>query len=593
MADLIAQGPQPHQRWRRVLTAGEPVLIGRDAGAWSVAWDERISRQHAEVCLRDGRLTVRKLASGRNPIFVGGHEKDDFALSSGEHFVIGETMFTLREDRVHVERQVPEPLEEQTFSPQLLRQIQYRHADQRLEVLSRLPEVIRGAIGDEELFIRLVNLLLAGIPRAGVVALTAVERDAAGVEHVRILHWDRRLHVGGDFQPSRQLIQAAVRRGQSVLHVWSTGGGGSGAYTMTEDADWAFCTPLVDEACPGWAIYVAGRYHGPSGLSTTPSDPTDLREDVKFGELVAAILAALRQSEQLRRRQAALSRFFAPAVSAAMHGADPDVVLAPRVADVCVLFCDLRGFSHAAERSAADLPGLLERVSRALGVATHHILAQGGVLGDFHGDAVMGFWGWPLAQDDAPARACRAALAVQREFQAASRRADDPLADFRVGIGIAAGRAVAGRIGTADQVKVTVFGPVVNLASRLEGMTKLLHAPILLDEATADYVRKQMPSHEGRCRRTARVRPYGVDGVLEVSELLPSVAEFPDLTDEHLRNYERALEQFIDGRWSDALELLHLVPAKDRVKDFLTVFIAQHGRTPPRDWNGVVTLQSK
>jgi adenylate cyclase len=41
------------------------------------------------------------------------------------------------------------------------------------------------------------------------------------------------------------------------------------------------------------------------------------------------------------------------------------------------------------------------------------------------------------------------------------------------------------------------------------------------------------------------------------------------------------------------LELLHLVPAKDRVKDFLTVFIAQHGRTPPRDWNGVVALQSK
>ena len=53
----------------------------------------------------------------------------------------------------------------------------------------------------------------------------------------------------------------------------------------------------------------------------------------------------------------------------------------------------------------------------------------------------------------------------------------------------ASGRAVAGGIGTSDQVKVTVFGPVVNLASRLEGMTKLLHAPILLDEAAAEFVR--------------------------------------------------------------------------------------------------------
>ncbi len=83
-------------------------------------------------------------------------------------------MFTFREDRVRVDQKVPEPLQEQTFSPQLLRQIQYRHADQRLEVLSRLPEVIRGAIGDDELFVRLVNMLLAGIPRAGVAAVTAV-----------------------------------------------------------------------------------------------------------------------------------------------------------------------------------------------------------------------------------------------------------------------------------------------------------------------------------------------------------------------------------------------------------------------------------
>jgi adenylate cyclase len=142
-------------------------------------------------------------------------------------------------------------------------------------------------------------------------------------------------------------------------------------------------------------------------------------------------------------------------------------------------------------------------------------------------------------------------------------------------------------------VKVTVFGPVVNLASRLEGMTKMLHAPILIDETAAAYVRANVASTTARTRRVARVRPYGSDEAVEVSELRPSLEDLPELTDENLRSYEEALNQFIAGQWSEALELLHYVPARDRVKDFLTVFIAQHGRTPPRGWDGVVELTSK
>ena len=56
--------------------------------------------------------------------------------------------------------------------------------------------------------------------------------------------------------------------------------------------------------------------------------------------------------------------------------------------------------------------GLLQRVSKALGVMTQHIRQQGGVVGDFQGDAAMGFWGWPLAQPDAVLRTCRAAVAI-------------------------------------------------------------------------------------------------------------------------------------------------------------------------------------
>ncbi len=205
----------------------------------------------------------------------------------------------------------------------------------------------------------------------------------------------------------------------------------------------------------------------------------------------------------------------------------------------------------------------------------------------------MGFWGWPLAEPDAAVRACAAALAIRQEYAAASKQPDHPLADFQVGIGIATGRAVAGKIGTFDQTKVTVFGPVVNLASRLEGMTKLLHAPILLDEATADAVRGIVSPEAARFRRLARVRPFGMDTAVTVTELLPPAAEYPHLTSAHLAAYERAVDALLAGRWNEALEHLQEVPAQDQAKDFLTVFIGQHNRTPPPDWDGVIALSGK
>jgi adenylate cyclase len=65
------------------------------------------------------------------------------------------------------------------------------------------------------------------------------------------------------------------------------------------------------------------------------------------------------------------------------------------------------------------------------------------------------------------------------------------------------------------------------------------------------------------------------------------------LTAEHLYSYEAALDAFLAGQWTEALELLHHVPARDRVKDFLTIFIAQHNRLPPPRWDRVIPLESK
>jgi adenylate cyclase len=106
-------------------------------------------------------------------------------------------------------------------------------------------------------------------------------------------------------------------------------------------------------------------------------------------------------------------------------------------------------------------------------------------------------------------------------------------------------------------------------------------------------VRNQISPKVARLRRVAVVKPYGMDRKLEVTELLPPLEQFPQLTDQHIRDYEQALDELAAGRWPQAFERLHRVPAEDRVKDFLTVFIAQHNRTPPENWNGVIPLTVK
>ena len=592
MPDLIAQGAEAQQRWRRTLPPDRPVVLGRSGGAWATPWDRHVSRRHVRLQPAGDRLEVVRLPETKNPVFFNGKQSERFTLQPGEHFVIGRTTFTLSDQRVEITAEMPEPVRRQSFSTKYLRGVRFRNPDRRIEVLSRLPEVISGATGDAELFVRLVSMILAGVPRAGAAAVVAVEdasdNAARQDEHpspVSVLHWDQRTALGNDFEPSESLIRESIRLGESILHVWRGVEDAAGQkFTESDLFDWAFCTPVPEKSCAGRALYVAGRFGEDVSDATQPSDPTDLCEDVKFTELVAAMLGSLQRMRLLERRHATLSQFFSPVVLDTLAVDDPEQVLAPRETEVSVLFCDLRGFSRESQRGADDLMGLLHRVSKALGVTTRHIRNQGGVVGDFHGDAAMGFWGWPLPQDDTVTGAVRAALAVRADFQSIARRA---------GIGIATGKAVAGKIGTVDQVKVTVFGPVVNLASRLEGMTKILHAPILLDEPTAEAVRRQVPSNVARLRRLAVVRPYGLDTPLEVTELLPPSSEYPLLTDEHIVFYESALDAFLSGDWSAAFELLHRIPTEDRVKDFLTVYMAQRDRTPPDDWDGVIVLDRK
>lgn len=592
---LHARGPDPADRWRRPLAAGETVVLGRGADNATVPWEPFLSRRHVELRFDGHLLHVRRLPEARNPIYHAGRAEDAFVIAENGSFVIGRTVFRLTANSSSSPRpQTPptgEPLRTLAIEPGQLNRLGFDQAPHRLDVLSRLPEVISGAANDADLFVRLCDMLLAGIGVADAVALVTPEQ---------VLHRQLRRHDGGPpFEPSRRLVREAVReQHKTVLHVWGDGDAAAAdpAFTRHGRFNWAFCTPVHSEACPEWGIYVTGRTtadHGESLLA--PWDRHELRYDVKFTELVAEIVGALRQVQVLRERQAVFRRFFSPAVMRELVRDDSGKALEPRETEVTVLFCDLRGFSGEIEQAESQ-GRLLEaqrRVSDALGVMSRNILGQRGVIADFLGDAALGFWGWPI---DLPGRvedACRAALGIRSAFEESASRAEAGSAAFRVGIGIASGRAVAGGIGPPEQAKITVFGSVVNLASRLQDMTKQLRAAVLLDERTAGAVRGHIPPQVARVRRLACVLPYGFQKPLMVSELLPPAGPRCVLRDEDIATYEKALELFQAGDWNAAYHLLYSLPAEDRGKDFLMQVILRCDYRPPPDWPGYVALDRK
>ena len=590
--DLVAwSSNDPLKRWRRTLQEGS-VTLGRkgELSTWEVPWDRQISGLHATLTWKDGKLEVRKEPRAINRIYFHGNPSDQFTLTPGEQFVIGGTTFALQDDGEATPSELPAPQIELTCSRHELQQIRYADADERIEVLSALPGMIRFSPSDEDFEKRVLAALLQGIPRADAAAVVCV-KDDCGKEEVEVRRELDRGGRAGGLRPSRRLIFKAIcRRRQSVLHSWGPGQGDSNmSFTMNMDHNWALCAPLPDEPTAGWGLYVAGRLREDAGKHSRQDLQTG---DLKFAELVADIFGSLRQVRDLQRRQTTLERFFSRPVLSALAGRDIDEVLKPRQTDVTVLMCDLRGSCRIAEDTELELPAIWKRVSEALQIMTTNIIDKDGVIGDFQGDAAMGFWGWPLDSAGQVEQAARAALGIRRDFLRAAQTPGHPLHGFSCGIGLAHGSAVAGRLGTHDQFKVGVFGPVVNRAARLESMTKFFQVPILLDDSAAAKLDHQRTSHWARCRRLAKVLPYGMTQTVVVNELLPPAVEPGTISERDRRDYEAALDAFLAKRWDDAKDLLHRLP-RDGARAVLQTFMQKHNGTPPADWDDVIALEAK
>ena len=229
--------------------------------------------------------------------------------------------------------------------------------------------------------------------------------------------------------------------------------------------------------------------------------------------------AYLVEGRERRRLRRTFERYVAPSVVAEILS-DPEEaqgILRGRVLDVTVLFSDLKGFTQLTRRrSAAGESALhVRQLNTYLGAMVEVIAAHGGTVDKFIGDAVMAVFGSPVGrgvQQEAEAAAhCALAMAARlRELnQTWCQEGLEPLAS---GVGLATGPVLAGQIGSPQRLDFTVIGDTVNLASRLEGLTRQLEAAICIDAATA----RLLESAEGLAlRRFGLQEIKGLD-VMEV-----------------------------------------------------------------------------
>jgi len=316
------------------------------------------------------------------------------------------------------------------------------------------------------------------------------------------------------------------------------------------------------------------------------------------GLLLAAILYAMNMSwgyfvESRSKRQLTglFGQYVPPELVEEMSRDPENYSMAGRKAELTVLFSDVRGFTTISEGLQPD--ELATLMNEYLGAMTMVIRGHRGTLDKYIGDAIMAFWGAPVADAEHAKRAVVAALDMQARLPELNKSlAAKGWPELKIGVGVNSGTMTVGDMGSTVRQSYTVMGDAVNLGSRLEGITKQYGVGIIVGESTRELVKKDFVFRElDRVRVKGKAEPVGI---YEPVGLEGSVGK-EDL--EEIKLWNQTLRAYRTQDWDQAeLLLLNLTRIHPRYlyDEVYAKRIAHYRKEPPGDgWDGVTTFETK
>jgi class 3 adenylate cyclase/HAMP domain-containing protein len=267
---------------------------------------------------------------------------------------------------------------------------------------------------------------------------------------------------------------------------------------------------------------------------------------------------------------------------------NPEKMLIGNNREIAILFSDIRSFTTISERMPPD--DLVNSLNRYFSIMVNIIMDRDGVVDKYIGDAIMAIFGAPISHKNDALAAVLAGLEMMdrlKDFNTMQRAYNAP--EFHIGVGINYGIVTVGNIGCDKKMNYTVIGDSVNLASRLEGLTKKYQEPVLFSEGVYTKIAHELP-----CRVLDRVAVKGkTQGVPIFTSRLNLREEEQEAWNCHREAaewyYKREFQKALAG-FQQILTILPEDPAALRFQERCYRYIAA---PPPEDWDGVEVMTEK
>jgi len=297
------------------------------------------------------------------------------------------------------------------------------------------------------------------------------------------------------------------------------------------------------------------------------------------------------EEREKRKIRKTFSQYLSPGVIALIEK-DPQKYIRPggEVRDLTVMFSDIRDFTSLSEGLTPD--DLVNLLNQYLTVMTDILFRNLGTLDKYIGDAIMAFWGSPYPQEDHAYRACCCALEMIEGLDELNRKwAVQGRRPIAIGIGLNTGPVNVGNMGSNKRLAWTVMGDNVNLASRLEGMTKQYRSRVIMSESTYNQVAAQFVGRE-----VDRIRVKGKKQPVVIYELMAPISDRQGYS-VLLTHFNAALDVYRRQNWREAAgmfgDLLAMYPDDGPTQVLLQRCIEFMEEAPAPDWDGVYVMKSK